>query len=1721
MSEEKQLSSSFDELTSGGADSLRRSVVSRDGVISELVESEKTYVESLKVLKDVWFTGIKSLKKRAPEMPIFDILDGFNKQFLPIFALNEKILEDLLSSTNPTLKFCGYVKALTIYSFYCGQYPKVLDALFEAEQVAWFANELQAIGNRTTAKGVDFHSALLAPFQRIGAYNQILNDLVGVTEESHPDYPRLKDAMLNMVSVYNKINENKKLFEHQAEAVKLQMEFQGQVHILEPTRRFVYRENITLIELQPQFARYELILFNDLIIIAGLDPTTSKLKFLFDLSFDSRTELIALENPASRKLNEAFHLCKNSRKSFLFSASMGSYIKAKVQKAIQLYFSSHGFEGNENISESLTSLPEYLLEKFISRWNFLDCAVWLHCKGLTELVPVFNQFRISGLELARLSYVNLTFDMLIEPFLARSFLRAQVSLVVQRKHELYGSDSHLSILTAKESVVGFENLADFVTVPSDKCEINPIEAEEKCRQTFCIRIFLGKNSESKELERHVVKNYLLFEQLDSQVRDLKGKEYVYDFPTWEKFQRSLDKSSIFEHYLQHICADPVLHQICASFLNLSDEILRKVKSNRDFTKTYKDASFQELFTSFSESSSISSIQTGKFSRFVPMTRATLYHIMLSLNFGRNSRKMFEMLASKLIDSPFCELSAEKLDEEFPELSEFQVFECITLLLTRCKKFIARVEQSLEQKMILCDLISRLNSSPLSEWIKFVAEEIIKYSLHSDVLLMYLDIVGYQCDLSSATLWMWEGLESSQDFAWALGMYKILWKYGGSKMRFDKIERWQSVAPAQLLIYKFLKTNLKSRFDLLFARFFPASLAQTTMKSLGVSHLSISSVNEKLEWNKFKLKIIKYPELPFTHESVGRISRLFYRDASPVWPSEFCILEKEPILITLAQKIDLKSFHARSIAENDPWRMHSLSSQFDEFNISSLIMLSILVNPANGFPENYAVEADDDNVCRLYWMDCSRVFVKGEDVRCVLFNFDQMNHPVHPLVRKLFLSLTEERFLEDWMRPSLRYAFLACNHLFNGLTEAVLNSEQLKKNGSFFPPVMEVGSCVETVCKLMLIQKLLKDYPKISHREILTVVEPSACPSFHEYYWWDEVKGFEDKKSKFRGIPLSNFIKDNLKVDVDSAEAISEILSLKKQSVQQAYELARMFFDLQKDGHLTTDFSRVSVVQSNSRPRFFQLNMVNGSGDLNRWDSVLSLSILEFTMSIHLRSCIGLNNSLVWRLTTPLVVLESLDLSFCSGVTKIGESESSWEFPRLKKLLMNKMPHLRHCFIKAPIQHFEARECAYLEEVGIISLDFPQLLDLQGSRAVLKVTVPRSDILQTPPISPLASPTAKEDKLVSDDFVAILQDSMEFIFSMFDLKGEELKNGGNATSGIPGKHVTVELMCPKQFLEIQSYFGVKPHQLADSICTGSLGKELSKGKSNSVFLTTEDKRFVMKTINPSEWDFMAKDFLCDYQAYVKHNPDTLLPRFLSCFRISSKGDSRSFIIMNNVFQTSLRVTEVFDLKGSRAHREVTLSELNKGPDRVCYKDLDWDKKQYTIELGSLSFNFLRQAEQDTIFLREHFVMDYSLLVGIHYMVPEDRFGEDLSFVAGDVVFSLDVSDEKEMENFHAKHGRDQRLASAIVPMPEKSRFKKERGGMRGRDDQGNHYPVYYFIGIIDTLQSYNLFKFAEKTLRTAIFPWESDISCTDPHSYQKRFMQRVQRAVRPSPDFDER
>ncbi|KAJ4979566.1 hypothetical protein NE237_010346 [Protea cynaroides] len=356
-------------------------------------------------------------------------------------------------------------------------------------------------------------------------------------------------------------------------------------------------------------------------------------------------------------------------------------------------------------------------------------------------------------------------------------------------------------------------------------------------------------------------------------------------------------------------------------------------------------------------------------------------------------------------------------------------------------------------------------------------------------------------------------------------------------------------------------------------------------------------------------------------------------------------------------------------------------------------------------------------------------------------------------------------------------------------------------------------------------------------------------------------------------------------------------------------------------------------------------------------------------------------------------------------------------------------------------------------------------------------------------------------------------------------------------------------CPMVFRNLREMFKIDAADYMMSICGNDALRELSSpGKSGSVFFLSQDDRFMIKTLRKSEVKVLLR-MLPKYHYHVRTYENTLITKFFGLHRIKpSSGQKFRFVVMGNMFCTELRIHRRFDLKGSSLGRSSENVEIDEN---TTLKDLDLDYCFYLEP--SWREVLLKQIEIDCKFLETQHIMDYSLLLGVHYRAPqhlrslisyrpnlstdglailaeEDTLEEEISNYPQSLVLVPRGSDDSSIiVGPHIRGGRLRASAAGDeevdLLLPGTARLQIQLGvNMPARAERiakedetqlfHEAYDVVLYMGIIDILQDYNMSKKIEHAYKSIQFDSLS-ISAVDPMFYSQRFLEFIQKVFPPN------
>ncbi|KAL2502706.1 Phosphatidylinositol 4-phosphate 5-kinase 9 [Forsythia ovata] len=353
-------------------------------------------------------------------------------------------------------------------------------------------------------------------------------------------------------------------------------------------------------------------------------------------------------------------------------------------------------------------------------------------------------------------------------------------------------------------------------------------------------------------------------------------------------------------------------------------------------------------------------------------------------------------------------------------------------------------------------------------------------------------------------------------------------------------------------------------------------------------------------------------------------------------------------------------------------------------------------------------------------------------------------------------------------------------------------------------------------------------------------------------------------------------------------------------------------------------------------------------------------------------------------------------------------------------------------------------------------------------------------------------------------------------------------------------------CPMVFRNLREMFKIDAADYMMSICGNDALRELSSpGKSGSVFFLSQDDRFMIKTLRKSEVKVLLR-MLPDYHRHVRTYENTLITKFFGLHRIKEGGQKFRFVVMGNVFCTELRIHRRFDLKGSSLGRSAAKVEIDEN---TILKDLDLNYCFYLEP--SWQDSLLQQIEIDSKFLEAQHIMDYSLLLGVHYRAPQHlrshmSYSQHISPDGLGIVAEESIEDDISPQGLvlvprgdddnsvvTGPHIRGSRLRASSATgdeevdllLPGTARLKIQLGvnmparaeHIPGKDDTHIFHQVYdvvLYLGIIDILQEYNISKKIEHAYKSFQFDSVS-ISVVDPTFYSQRFLEFIRKVFPPN------
>ncbi|CAF1280841.1 unnamed protein product [Rotaria magnacalcarata] len=346
---------------------------------------------------------------------------------------------------------------------------------------------------------------------------------------------------------------------------------------------------------------------------------------------------------------------------------------------------------------------------------------------------------------------------------------------------------------------------------------------------------------------------------------------------------------------------------------------------------------------------------------------------------------------------------------------------------------------------------------------------------------------------------------------------------------------------------------------------------------------------------------------------------------------------------------------------------------------------------------------------------------------------------------------------------------------------------------------------------------------------------------------------------------------------------------------------------------------------------------------------------------------------------------------------------------------------------------------------------------------------------------------------------------------------------------------ISALAPTVFYKLREDLGISNIDFRQSFSKHRMKDFTNPGRSGSLMYKTFDDLYILKSLYEHEARLFMQ-ILAGYHLQLTQRP-TIFNRIVGLYSIRF-GTLISNIeiyvaVMLNAFTPSLRINEIFDLKGSKINRQLegtlSLDKLHK------LKDLDFvNLYPHGIRIPSNIYQRLhRVISNDARVLRKLNITDYSLILGItHIDVSQDNLMQcrpsagisalchtvntiallckheknSERLISNTQIYLKDVpiSLLKPLEMLHEKIDEDlffndDAIARSTLPIP----------GIINKSDQR----VYLYFAIIDMLQEYDTRKSLEQKLKQMTNPnHQSQGSVIEPDEYEKRFLNFIFQSV---------
>ncbi|KAJ3450697.1 faciogenital dysplasia protein [Anaeramoeba flamelloides] len=245
--------------------------IERICLITEIISTEKTYVQQLKIIIDEFLIPLKKTKIIDPN-EIKNIFSNIES----IYGLNHRLYLDLekrksnLETRQWFDLFTRFIPFLKLYTDFVNNYENALETIRKnIQNNNSFATFLEQTHQSEKLQGFKIFDLLITPVQRIPRYVLLIQGVIKNTDQNHPEYQEFKKILERLRHIADHVNKTKFVTNNFRKLVNLEIKLKNSDENLEIiSRRRLVKEDHFFEKDNPNREKSWGILFNDIFVIA-------------------------------------------------------------------------------------------------------------------------------------------------------------------------------------------------------------------------------------------------------------------------------------------------------------------------------------------------------------------------------------------------------------------------------------------------------------------------------------------------------------------------------------------------------------------------------------------------------------------------------------------------------------------------------------------------------------------------------------------------------------------------------------------------------------------------------------------------------------------------------------------------------------------------------------------------------------------------------------------------------------------------------------------------------------------------------------------------------------------------------------------------------------------------------------------------------------------------------------------------------------------------------------------------------------------------------------------------------------------------------------------------------------------------------------------------------------------------------------------------------------